>query len=94
MGVNVSMPLVADRGRPFDFATSWTFLAVTSTASTVEHERKVQETGLGTHCSWRCGYARPLGGYRELGWNSLDFRGRQLRPDHEARFCNGTRKIG
>ena len=31
-GVKVSIPLAADQGRPFDFATSWTFLAVISTA--------------------------------------------------------------
>jgi len=48
MGVNVSMPLAADQGRPFDFATSWTFLAVMSTASAVERKRKYPIDGLGS----------------------------------------------
>jgi len=47
MGVNVSMPLAADQGRPFDFARSWTFLAVMSTASAVKRERKGPGDGLG-----------------------------------------------
>ena len=46
-GVNVSMPLAAAQGRPFDFATSWTFLAVMSTASAIERERMCPGDGLG-----------------------------------------------
>ena len=38
-GVKVSMPLAADQGRPLDFATSWTFLAVMSTARTGGREK-------------------------------------------------------
>lgn len=38
-GVKVSMPLAAAQGRPLDFAASWTFLAVMSTARTDENEK-------------------------------------------------------
>ena len=47
MGVNVSKPFAAAQGRPFDFATSWTFLAVMSTASAAERERNDPVDGLG-----------------------------------------------
>ena len=47
MGVNVSMPLAADQGRPFDFATFWTFLAVMPTASAVERKMKDPRDELG-----------------------------------------------
>ena len=65
IGVNVSMPLAADQGRPLDFATSWTFLAVMSTASAVERERMNPRDGLGAHRSRRCDLAHPLGRYRD-----------------------------
>jgi len=47
MGVNVPVALVADRGRPFDLATSWTFLAVAPTAGAVGLERKDPGDGIG-----------------------------------------------
>ena len=47
MGVNVSIPLAAAQGRPFDFATSWTFLAVMSTARAEEHEKRTLRDRLG-----------------------------------------------
>jgi hypothetical protein len=65
MGVNVSMPLAAAHGRPFDFATSWTFLAVMSTARASKKPKSLRrdpEMGSKTHCSRQCGSVHPLGG--------------------------------
>ena len=46
MGVNVSMPFAADQGRPLDFAASWTFLAVMSTARAKKHEKRGRRNSL------------------------------------------------
>jgi hypothetical protein len=45
MGVKVSMPLAAVQGRLLDFATSWTFLAVMSTARAGKHENRAGGSG-------------------------------------------------
>ena len=74
MGVNVSMPLAADQGRPFDFATSWTFLAVMSTASAVERKRKDPRDGLGLTVAGDV--------IKRVRLGDISTR----RPDHEAKF--------
>ena len=66
-GVKVSMPLAAAQGRPLDFATSWTFLAVISTARADKGEKMwmVSEVGMRTDRSRRCDSVHPLGRYRD-----------------------------
>ena len=72
MGVKVSMPLAAVQGRLLDFATSWTFLAVMSTARAgePEHGRKNSETDLNTNYNRQRDLERLLGKCRYQGLRS------------------------
>lgn len=90
MGVKVSIPLAADQGRPFDFATSWTFLAVISTARAGKHKnvRRKSEMRLNTHCSRQCDSVRPFGGCPDL---ELRSRG-QVRLEGVCEFETRTEK--
>ena len=73
-GVNVSMPLAAAQGSPLDFATSWTFLAVISTARAGKDEnvRGSSELALKTDRSRQCDLAHLLGRCRDRVLRSRD----------------------
>lgn len=96
------MPFAADQGRPLDLATSWTFLAVMSTARAEEDEKAQNDPGigLGTDYSQRYGSGHALGGYcnqvlRSRGQVRLSgFSGRRREKMRKRTFMMGQDAAG